>query len=48
MFGSVAPILEKDDEDSVFGDAFKVSMPTIFELIVADLMSNNFELIGTR
>ena len=24
MFGSVAPILEKDDEDAVFGDAFKV------------------------
>ena len=24
MFGSVAPILDKDDEDSTFGDAFKV------------------------
>ena len=23
MFGSVAPILDKDDEDSTFGDAFK-------------------------
>ena len=37
MFGSVAPILEKDDEDSVFGDAFKVSMPSIIELFIADL-----------
>ena len=31
MFGSVAPILEKDDEDAVFGDAFKVGAKSVEE-----------------
>ena len=31
MFGSVAPILEKDDEDAVFGDAFKVKVQSVVD-----------------
>ena len=35
MFGSVAPILEKDDEDAVFGDAFKVRVQSVVEFLSA-------------
>ena len=33
MFGSVAPILEKDDDDSLFGDAFKIQPKYLYKLL---------------
>ena len=44
MFGSVAPILEKDDEDAMYGDAFKVQ-PKYFYKLLCSLSENHRDLL---
>ena len=38
MFGSVAPILDKDDDESPYGDAFKVKSIQYSEIIYNDFI----------
>ena len=41
MFGSVAPILDKDDDESPYGDAFKVRRILNFKIFEKIIFMKN-------
>ena len=45
MFGCVAPILDKDDEESLYGDAFKVQPKYLYKLLCTLGESNHKDLL---